>query len=293
MVAVPHVVGRMLGSHGELVGAHWSQAPQAVAADWGAYQVGPAQGALHQDGAVAAILGAGCAVQLVASPTHWSPVEGPCGLVSVVDPWVPQVVAVALLEEAYAGGSEVAVLFVGAPPQSVAVGPANWLAMVAGVHSAVAVAAVEVGVPVGAPEVVGVPQASSVEAGSLECTEEVAGPAQSVVAPLGACVPGSERGGSSQSGLEAKGPWAPVDWKADLCRYRRPSGMGHLSSDRTFPGSGPCGAHHGKTRRIPVTVTKLPGWACDSASQNGSDVDDCMSLPLDSDHEVPSSATFP
>lgn len=242
---------------------------------------------------MAATLGAGCAVQLVASPTHWSPVEGPCGLVSVEDPWVPQVVAVALLEEAYAGGSEVAVLFGGAPPQSVAVGPANWLAMVAGDHSVVAVAAEEVGVQVGAPEVVGVPQASSVEAGSLECTEEVAGPAQSVAAPLGACVPGLERGGSSQSGLEAKGPWAPVDWKADPCRYRRPSGMGHLSSDRTFQCSGPCGAHHGKTRRIPATVMKLPGWACDSASQNGSDVADCMSLPPDSDHEVPSSATFP
>lgn len=70
-MADPHVVGRMLGSRGELVGAHWEPAPRAVAADWEAYQVGPGQEALHQGAVVVATLGAGCAVQLVPSPTHW------------------------------------------------------------------------------------------------------------------------------------------------------------------------------------------------------------------------------
>lgn len=298
VVADPHVAERMPGSRGELVGAHWELVPQAVAADWEAYQVGPGRGALHQGAVVAVTLGAGCAVQLVASPTHWSPVVGPCGLVSVVDPWALQAVAGALLEGACATGSEAAVPFVGAQPLWAVVGPAGWLATVAGDRSVEAVAAGEVGAPGDAPGGVGVPPASSAEVGScvrahLGCTEEVVEPVQSAVAPLGACVPDSERGGSSRSVLGVKGPEDPAGWTADPCRYRRPSGMGHLSSDRTSPCSDPCGAHHDKTHHIPVTVMKLLGWACGSASRNGSDVDDCTSLPPGSDHGDPSWATFP
>lgn len=283
----------MLGSHGALAAARLEPAPQAVAADWEAYPVGQGQGALHQGGVEAATLGAGNAFHLVASPSRWSQVVGPCDLVSTVDPWVLLAAAEALLEEACVGGLVAVVLFVGALPQWVAGGPAGWLAMVVGDHSAGAVAAGEVVARGGALAVAEVLPASLVEVGSLECTEEAVGPAQSMVVPQGACVPGLERGGSSLSGPGVKDPGAPAEPKGDPCRYRHhPSGMDHLNSDRTSPRSDPCGAHHGKTHHTPVTVTK-PGWACDFASQSGSDADDCMSLPPGSDHEVPSWATFP
>lgn len=214
-----------------------------------------------------------------------------------------QVVAAALLEGACARGSEAAVLFAAALPQWAAVGPAGWLATVEGDRSAEAVAAGAVGVLVGAPEGVGVPPASSVEAGSLECTEEAVEAAQSVAAPLGACVLDLERGDFCPSVLGVKGPEDPAGWTADPCRYRRPSGKGHvrfvpchhsqLNSDHTSPCSDPCGGPHDKTRRIPATAMKLLGWVCGSASQNGSDADDCTTLPPGSDHGDPSWATFP
>lgn len=297
VAAIPHVEGRTPGSHGALVGAHLEPAPQAVAADWEAYPVVQGRGALHQGEVEAVTLGAGSAVHLVASPSRWSQVVGPCDLVSMVDPWVLPAVAGALLEGACVGGLVAVVLFVGALPQW-AVGPAGWLAMVVGDHSEGAVAAGEVVVLGGALGVAGVPPASLVEAGScvrahLECTEGAVGPAQSAVAPQEACVPGLEKGGFSLSGPGVKDPGAPADPKGDPCHYHQhPSGTGRLSSDRTSPCSDPCGARPGKTHHTLVTVTK-PGWACDFASQSGSDADDCTSLPPGSDHEVPSWATFP
>lgn len=75
-------------------------AHQGVAAGWVACQGELVPGALRQACVVVAATQAAASAGLVASPTRWLQVAGPCGLEAAVDPLVLPTVAEAPLEGA-------------------------------------------------------------------------------------------------------------------------------------------------------------------------------------------------